>query len=84
MPLGTHIAHCQHTGTAEGIMPCKGSVTEPNENFVNHGTDGLVSLCLGKPPKKMLSPTEIGIVKWKKSWKGGMMLPRSKKQCLHP
>ena len=81
MPLDACIARCWLTGAAAGIVPFIGSKTELDENSINHGTDGLVSLYLGKLPKKMPSPTEISVVKWRKPWKGGMMPPRSKKQC---
>ena len=78
-PLGACITHCQLTGTAEGITPCIGSITEFGENSANHRTNSSASLCLVGPPNKMPFPTEIGVVKWRKPWKEGMMPPRSRK-----
>ena len=84
MPQGICATHCQLTGTTEGIMPCVGSVTKPGGNSINQGTAGLVSPYLGKPPRKMPSPTGIGVAKWKKPWREDMMVSRSKRQCFHP
>ena len=83
-PLGTHPGHPLPRGTAEGIMPCVGSVPGHVENFEGLRISVLVSRCFERLLKRMPFPIGIGVARLKTSCREATMPPRLRKLCSRP